>query len=189
MSCMGNIVTHIANLDPDTIFATAVFLNYGTRNAVDQALFRLVKRGALCRVARGVFTLPSRKTEIFEVALCKANAFKKQIAMHGLDLARQMGFIADGHAVPTFVTSGATSSFFVGQQVVRFQGVSKKKMALPDNNAGNLLRALWAIDCEIPAPALTKAISDLTQKHRLQLLNSAHLIPGWLQTRISALFG
>lgn len=48
----------IAGMPVGEPFASAAFLNCGTRASVDQTLSRLVKAGDIERVARGVFVRP-----------------------------------------------------------------------------------------------------------------------------------
>ncbi|MBI4533459.1 MAG: type IV toxin-antitoxin system AbiEi family antitoxin domain-containing protein, partial [Candidatus Melainabacteria bacterium] len=49
------IKRHIYRLPLDKIFSTRDFLIYGSRTAVDQTLAKLVKKGMIIRLARGVF--------------------------------------------------------------------------------------------------------------------------------------
>ncbi len=46
---------HIFQLPAGQLFATRHLLAYGSRAAVDQALYRLVRSGVIVRLARGVF--------------------------------------------------------------------------------------------------------------------------------------
>jgi hypothetical protein len=189
MSCAGDIRAHIGSCG-DEVFSTSEFLNYGLRNAVDQALFRLVKQGLIERVARGVFRRPCRiAPEVIAVARCKASAFKKRISTDGFDLAREFGLIDEGHPLPTFATCGPNSSFVVGVETVVFKAVSRRRMALPDDAVGRLLCALWAVG---PNGCAARQIWQVAQRFEkadiLRLLNSAHLVPGWLNSSISAAF-
>jgi hypothetical protein len=89
MSCHGDILNFISNLSSGEWFSTQQVLNLGTREAIDQALYRLVKCGYLTRIAWGLFTLRTNEQnfEPLAVAKFKAQVFKKKIAIHGLDIA------------------------------------------------------------------------------------------------------
>ena len=45
---------HVNCLPPDVLFSTRELLQYGKRSAVDQSLSRLVKRGDIIRLTRGI---------------------------------------------------------------------------------------------------------------------------------------
>ena len=134
-----------------------------------------------------MFRRPCRiAPEVIAVARCKASAFKKRISTDGFDLAREFGLIDEGHHRPTFATCGPTSSFVVGIQTVVFKAVSRRRMALPDDAVGRLLHALWAIGPSgCGAREIWQVAHRLEKADIIRLLNSAHLVPAWLNFSIN----
>jgi hypothetical protein len=51
----NSVRRHIRQLSTNELFTTSEFLNYGSRNAIDQSLSRLVREGTIIRVSPGVF--------------------------------------------------------------------------------------------------------------------------------------
>jgi len=80
MSASEKIRQAIAQQSPGTVFSSADFLSAGTRAAVDQALFRLMKAGTIVRVARGLYAAASQPVETRAVA--SALARKSQRKAH-----------------------------------------------------------------------------------------------------------
>src|SRR5260370_22441869 len=58
MTTAGTIRNHIKEIAIGEPFTSTQFNGLGTRASVDQALSRLVKRGEIVRVSRGVFVRP-----------------------------------------------------------------------------------------------------------------------------------
>src|SRR5277367_596139 len=103
---------HIHQLKEDKPFSVRDFLNYGSRNAVDQVFHRLVKSGQIIRVARGLFVKhTSPMPSILDVALAKALAFGKTIVTHGSQAAHQLSLCANTADESVYACNGSSSSF------------------------------------------------------------------------------
>jgi hypothetical protein len=74
MSCHGEILNFISALPSGAWFATQQVLNLGTREAIDQCLYRLVKCGYLTRIAWGLFTLRTTEQTFEPLAVAKFKA-------------------------------------------------------------------------------------------------------------------
>jgi hypothetical protein len=181
MSAPSYIRRHINNLLDGKPFSIRDFLIYGPRNTVDQVFHRLLKEGRIVRVARGVYVkdtvhLPS----ILEIVRVKVAAFGRSIATHG----SQAGIVLTKRSGQklVFACSGASSSFRVGNCVVRLTRTSARKMQLGDSPTGLAIRALWylgkrACDSEIAA----QTVAQLQKEERKTLRLSAALMPQWLR--------
>lgn len=129
------IRAYISGLAEGKLFTTRELLNYGSRAAVDQALHRLVAKGQIVRMARGVFVKESEgrfRPAVSEVALAKARSF-------GKDFYGQIGGSCSRcKSTPqlespelqseplAFICSGAPSSFDCGGQRVFFISCSRQ---------------------------------------------------------------
>lgn len=184
MSCHRNIVAFINRLPPDCWFATRQVLEFGTREAVDQALYRLVKCGFLTRIAWGVFTLRIDQPKALEplaVAAFKASVFKKTVAVHGQDIAKKLGLTHFGSDGPTFAVYGVSSSFHSVDQKICLKNFSARKISLGDSPLGQAIRSLWYLGKErCDRRAVKAAIASLSADDVTELTSSAHLMPGWL---------
>ncbi len=145
---------HISSLSKMSLFTTRELLQYGSRNAVDLTLHKLVKKGWIFRIARGVFrkTPPWKSPpSLMEVAKVKAKAFGRKIYSYGDVAAYEMGmskerpsqdnYIETGKAI--FYTDGSKTSFQFQEVEVEFKSASPRKRNLVNDRVGKYLKALW----------------------------------------------
>ena len=187
MSCHGDILNFISALPTNTWFSTQQVLNLGTREAIDQCLYRLVKCGYLTRIAWGLFTLGTNEQnfEPLAVADFKAQIFKKKVAIHGLEIARQLGLVDAAQDQKLFSVHGVSSAFQSMKREISLKSYSPRKIALGDSPIGEVISALWFLgeqNCD--HSAVTRAISTLNNKEVQELAQSAHRMPGWLTKKV-----
>lgn len=179
---MAQIRRHIKNLGHDKPFSTREFLTYGTRKAVDQALWRLVNLGELIRVARGLFIKSDApQPSLTEIAKAKAAAFGKQIATHGAIAAKELGLTKESTNQQIFATDGRSSSFRAGRTIIRLISTSPRKFRGGNNSIGLIIRALWHIGKHTFNPSVaTIATTNLNRDERQLLYQFAYLMPDWM---------
>lgn len=140
---------HIDDLEDGEMFATQEVLYCGVRNAVDLALFNMVRNAEIFRLARGLFLkiLPGvRMPSVIEIAKKKAAVFRKKIVEHGGNAAIKFGFVDKRRFFEPhldFYTTGCSSSFHCNYGRIKFKAVSKRKFNLPLSRVGKLLKAIW----------------------------------------------
>jgi len=180
---------HIFMLPRGQPFTTRDLLRYGSRSAVDQALFRLVKSEVIVRLARGVFVIldaMSRIPSVLDVAKVKAESFGKQIVCHGADAAQVLGLPVSANRLTTYSTNGCSSSFRCGEVVVCFKRVSQRNFLLGDSRAGLLVRALWHLGQAFCNKSLvSEAALSCTRTDREELRQMTGLMPGWISSSFS----
>lgn len=175
---------HINQLTEDKPFSIREFLNYGSRNAIDQIFYRLVKSGQIIRIARGLFIKnTSPMPSILDVALAKAHAFGKSLALHGSQAAQQLKLCPDmgSQDEAVYACSGSSSSFRFGNTRVRFIASSPRKIALGNELAGLAIRALWylgKLNCS--AQLVCDALAQFNRNDRQALREKIKIMPAWL---------
>ncbi|MBP9090034.1 hypothetical protein KBI23_03335 [bacterium] len=187
MTCHGEILNFISALPTGAWFATQQLLNLGTREAIDQCLYRLVKCGYLTRIAWGLFTLRTNEQnfEPLAVARFKAEIFKKKLAIHGLNIAKRLGLVARAPDQQLYSVHGVSSSFQSMKREIRLKSYSPRKIALEDSPIGEVISALWFLgekNCDNSAVA--RALSTLKHEGVRELVQSAHRMPGWLTKKL-----
>ena len=192
MSCHGDILNFISNLSSGEWFSTQQVLNLGTREAIDQALYRLVKCGYLTRIAWGLFTLRTNEQnfEPLAVAKFKAQVFKKKIAIHGLDIANRLGLVSPAQAQQLFSVYGVSSVFQSMKREITLKSYSPRKITLGDSPVGEIISALWFVgekNCDNSVVA--SALSHLSPEGIRELAQSAHRMPGWLTRKVRLFSG
>ena len=180
--CIHFIGRHINRAPANRIFTTRDFLSYGSRRAVDQALFRMVRSGWIVRVARGVFVKQGTKLpSVLEIASAKAKAFGKQITRHCADLASDLVLTARGTTELTFATSGCTSSFLAGDTRVQMKHIGPRKTVLGDTKAGRAIRALWHLgQAACTAYHVSTAHRSFSRTDYEEFRRSAAWMPAWM---------
>ena len=110
------ILAHFMRFAENTLITRRDLLNYGTQDAVDSALRRMIRRDIIIRVAWGVYVRPLRGQPIpppEDIAAVKIAAFHRTQLSAGRDVAREHGLSQAGEPEVVFEVDGASSSFGV----------------------------------------------------------------------------
>ena len=181
MSAPSYIRRHINNLVGNEPFSIRDFLIYGDRNTVDQVFHRLLVEGRIVRVARGIYIKDTSPVpSLMEIIAVKSKAFGRTVAVHGSQAGRYLTGKAQEKLV--FATNGATTSFRVGNRVVRLVKTSLRKMQLADTPVGLVIRALWYLGsraCDVKAASLL--LEQLSGRDKRLLRLSAAGMPQWMR--------
>lgn len=123
-SIASRVRDFVQNVGSGELFTTGQLLNLGSRNAIDIALFRLVKNGFLLRLAAGVFAKSQSSFETFsiqDIVREKAARFNKSIFIPPMNLSNPK---------TVFFTDGCSSRFrsIHGILQLRHQSPSKRNL-------------------------------------------------------------
>jgi hypothetical protein len=179
----------IHHLPEGTIFTTRDCLIFGLRNAVDQALFRLVRDGWIRRLARGVFAKDTVFRKVFtdfEIVKAKAEAFGRRIVLQPLFVVppRDSNF---GKRPDTllFYVEGHSSSFRIGDKTVHLRKIGQRKVQLAKTKVGEAARSLWHLGEKLSAgEALLNAIAFFTRTDNAEFRRQMRWMPAWISDRI-----
>lgn len=179
----ANIRRQLARMTGNKPFSIREFLAHGARPAVDQAFARLVNSGEVIRVARGLYIkCNSPHPSVLDVALAKAAAFKRTIAIHGSQAAADLKISEKSGSEYVFATSGRSSSFRFGKHCVRFIGTAARKLHLGNTRPGLAIRALWHLGrrfCTMETASC--AVASFNRSDREQFKQHPDLLPAWMQ--------
>ncbi len=188
------VLRHFMRFAENTLITRRDLLNYGSQDAVDSAIRRLIKRGIIMRLAWGVYVRvhPSeRPPNADAVASAKITAFQRTQASSARDEAHQHGIEAQGEVELVFEVDGASSSFFVfdetGESVCRvfLRRKVARKTQLEDNPARRAIKALWALGHERCTREIVQlAVRNLERAQRREFHLSHRWMPGWLSDLI-----
>ena len=165
------------------------FLDIGSREAVDQALSRLVKAGRLRRVGRGLYDEPRISgvlkrpapvdLDVAIAALARRDGI--DIMPDGMVAANQLGLTNAVPAKPCYVTDGASRSVEIDGRTIRFRHASPSVMRWAGKAAAPVVQALrWlgpdaASDVRVVS-ILKRRLPDIV-KH--DLAQNSRDLPGW----------
>ena len=163
----------IADRPQGAVFSSADFLSAGTRAAVDQALFRLMKAGTIVRVARGLYAAAGQQVDAQTVASALAHKTGERV---GLAPAEGPG---DVLVVPT---SGLSRTVKAAGHTVQFRRMSQRKVQLAASTKGRVLLELWTRGMKtLTTLEILRATGDWTKG---DMDSYAALIPAWLRSAI-----
>lgn len=188
MSASESISNRIKHMPKGKPFAGALFAQAGTRASVDKALSRMVLRGLLERVARGVYMRPKQseytgrkvRANPIQVMEVIARARGETIQMHGAEAVRRLGLSTQMQVVPTYYTSGSTREIRIGNAVVRLRHASNQRLQHAGTRVGVALTALMYLGrVELTDVVACKVASSLSNEEFEKLMGCK--MPKWMR--------
>ncbi|MCY4008091.1 MAG: DUF6088 family protein [Rhodobacteraceae bacterium] len=168
-------------------------LHFGARAAVDQALSRLVRRGELLRVRRGLFALPVktrfgvRAPAATTVVENIAKATGEHVSISGAAAASILGLSTQNPARHVFWTSGPSRHLRLGAQEVELRHVPSWQLRLPNSRAGHAFRALAYFGQSEARATLNRIKPRLNEEERSELFGLRANAPTWMAKELSSL--
>lgn len=186
MTTMDRVQESIAAMPEGEPFSPAAFLTFGSRAAVDQALSRMVRRGQIVRVTRGLYVRPKASRwigrvapEPARIARAIAEAAGAKVEVHGAEAARHFGFTTQMPTQPVFLTTGPNRRFRLGNLECTLIHTNARKLALAGRPAGLALVALWYLGKEQVSASTIRQIQAKLEPGEFEALKRAPM-PGWL---------
>lgn len=183
------ILAQIKNNEEGTIFLTEDFAQIANANALRVALYRLVKRGVLYRLASGIYVKPKTSQLLNQIVLPSLNDIAQAIAkrdkariiptgsfaMHALGLSEQIPLNV------VYYTDGKARKIKIDNRNITFKKVSPKKLALKGKISKLAVLALT----EIGKNSVTKSEEDkivklLKEENIEDLRHDLQLAPQWI---------
>jgi len=196
-SVQDQVLARIRAKRSGSVFVPVDFLDLGGRAAVDQALSRLVRDGALRRVARGVYDRPKRHARrgalspsLPSVAAAIARSTGSRLQVSGAQAANQLGLSTQVPARLSYLTDGATRTIRVGKQVIEFRHASPRALAGAGAAAGSVIQALGYLGRSgITADVVTRVRSVLADEDRKAVGKLIVSAPAWMRSWVQAISG
>jgi hypothetical protein len=173
--------------------AAKELLHLGTRAAVDQTLSRLVRRGSLLRVGRGLYVLPVqgrfgvRPPEPAKVLQAIAEQRGERVVAHGAAAANELGLTTQVPVREVYLTSGPTRKLNLGKQIVELRHAPEWQLALPGRPAGAAIRALAWLGPEQAGRAIEAVRKLLTEDEQNAMIAMRRMLPTWMAEQVSKL--
>lgn len=167
-------------------------LHLGSRAAVDQALSRLVRRGALLRAGRGVYVLPvesrfgRRSPSVERTVEGLAAARGERIANSGAMAANMLGLTTQMPVKRVYLTSGPSRTLTLGRERIELRHAPPWQLVLSFRRAGEVVRALAWLGRDRAGAATGRLRQLLSEDERRELGNVSTQMPGWLAGAVSA---
>ncbi len=165
------------------------FLDLGSREAVDQALSRLVKTDQLRRVGHGLYDMPRTSRALRRPASVNLDAaiaaLKRRdgvrIMPDGPLAANRLGLTNAVPAKETYLTDGHSRDLKIGGRTVRFRHASPSAMKWSGRPSAPVFQALrWLGRHAASDPQVVSALRrDLPDQVKSDLVRNSQDLPNW----------
>jgi hypothetical protein len=185
-SVSARIAQRVKRLPKGQPFSISHFTGFGTKNAVSKALARLVNRGELERVYRGIYMrskpglyVARARPNLWELISVIARQKHLSLQIHGANAVRRFGLSTQMPLIPIYYTNGASRSVFIGKAEVRLIHAAPMVMQHAGTEAGMAISALFYLGKEGATPECTAAIKKALRPDDLIKLMTSK-IPKWM---------
>jgi len=177
------------------VFTPKDFLDLGTPHAVGMTLLRLVRRGNVRRLARGLYDCPkthpvlgqlSPPVEAIAEALAGRDGTRLQAS--GAYAANLLHLSEQVPAKVVYHTDGASRSVRVGRQTILLKHAVPGRLRAHDRMSGLVIQAFRYLGKAHVTDNRVKQLRDLlSPKDRRQLLKDLPLAPVWMHPHLRAI--
>jgi hypothetical protein len=179
------------------VFVPSEFLGLGTRTAIDVALHRLVARGAIRRLGRGVYDFPKRHRVLGEVtpsadAIAAALAGRDRLRLQpsGAYAANLLGLSEQVPAKVVFLTDGATRAARIGSLTIQLRRTTPRNMATAGRLSGLVIQALRSLGRRNITPQRIAHLKrSIPAADRRALIKDLRFAPAWMHPIFRELAG
>ena len=188
MTALSAQILEAASRRPEgSLLAAKEFLALGKRDAVDQALRRLVNRGQLVKITRGRYALPvhsrfGTRPPAPELVMARLQDEQgEQLLSSGVAAANALGLTTQMPVQQTFLSrTRSRKRYRFGKQEVTLRQAPRWQFLLADRPAGQAIRALAWLGPDQAGAALPKLRKALPQQDWDALLAVRAELPIWL---------
>ena len=187
------IMEHAAELPEGSVLCPNVLLHLGNRDAVDQALSRLARRGRLSRVCQGVYVRPvetrfgPRPPSIDKVIESLAALWGETIVPCGGAAANALGLTTQVPVRSVYLTSGPNRKLKLGEVTVDLRHAPRWQLVAPHRSAGDAVRALAWLGPQEVEEGLGVICRKLSAEDLEELAASRAMMPTWIAEPVSAM--
>ena len=188
-STENQILTKIKKAKRGTLFFVEDFLRFGNSKAISKSLERLVKKGDISRVVRGVYARLEKdpilgliKPGAEAIAKAIAKRDKARIVPTGALALNALGLSTQVPMNLVYLTDGAARRINLGKRKVIFKKVSPKNLAAIGEISSLAIQALK----EIGKDNVTENEKQIILKHlinedKYRLEHDIRLAPEWIR--------
>jgi hypothetical protein len=169
-------------------------LDFGSRDAIDQALARFCRAGLIVRITRGVYTKPRASRfggSVLPDPNALAQAFAKlkgiRLQLQGAEAVRRFGLSTQMPAQLGFQTDGRTRTLQIGKLEIRLEHAPAKMLLLAETLAGQALTAWRYLGRKnIHSQQISSVLEQLPTLERQRLQDHLPKLPRWLAQPLMA---
>ena len=180
----------ISNFGQSAVFVPTDFLGFGSRQAVDIVLHRLVRKGTIRRLARGIYDFPKEHPKLGKllpspekIAEALVGRDCTRIQPTGAYAANILGLSEQVPAKVVFLTDGPSRTIKIGTTTIQLRRTTHKNMAMAGRLSGLLVQAFRELGKENVTPErLTHLKRTIPLNARKELLKDIRFAPEWMHS-------
>ena len=185
----ARIIARVRRKGAGAVVTPKDFLDLAGRDAVDQALSRLVRQGALQRIGHGLYHVPRTNKRLGiavppdpdVVAQAIGRRTGSRVALSPAAIANRLGLSTQVPAKPVYLTDGRSRSVRVGNQTIRLKHVAAKQLSDTDDATGLVFQAIIAVgESSLDHKAIEAFRRRLSLAQRKHLLCKARYADAWV---------
>lgn len=185
-----HIFKSINDLGHGAVFVPTDFLDFGSRQAVDIVLHRLVRKGAIRRLARGIYDFPKEHPKLGKllpspekIAEALVGRDCTRIQPTGAYAANILGLSEQVPAKVVFLTDGPSRTVKIGMTTIQLRRTTPKNMAMAGRFSGLLVQALRELGKEhITSERIEHLKRTIPLDARQELLKDIRFAPEWMHS-------
>jgi hypothetical protein len=184
----SKILNRIYGRGKGCVISPGDFLDLGSRQAVDLALHRLAKKGAVRRLARGLYDYPRIDADLGPLsptidAVAKALRGRDNIRLQpaGGYAANLLGLSEQVPMKVVFLTDGPARRILLGKQAIMLKHTTPRAMATAGRVSGLVVQALRHIgQRHVDESTVARLRKGLSADDKKQLLQDLRYAPAWI---------
>ncbi len=196
-SVVQHVLEFIRNKGKGYVFTPSELSYLPSRSAVDQALSRLARRGAITRLGRGVYSVPEFNALVGEVppsagrvAEALARGAGAHLQVSEAAAANEVGLTTQVPGRLLYWTNGTPRTRRIGTTVIQFKRGSPRRLAGAGRAAGTVVQALRYLGPgRVNRTAIARLRERLPESERLALREIRNQAPEWMRPAIDRIAG
>lgn len=189
LSVEKQMITYLSKLPRGKIFFPENFKDFGSEEAIRQALHRIEKKEFLIRLAHGIYLYPKKDDmlgvlypSLDEVARAIAKRDRTRIIPTGVQALNKLGLSSQIPMKAVYLTDGAAREIQVGKSTIKFKRTTPKNLAVKGEISGLVIQALRELGKDQVTLSQQDQIYELLQKEDpATLRHDATLAPAWIR--------
>ena len=187
-SASNSIIRRIRAKQRGWVFTPKNFIDLAPRNNIDITLYRLLKKGTIRKLARGIYDFPVKHLKLGDLAASPdsiANAMSSKtnasINPSGANLANQLGLDTQVPAKPHYLTSGKSTQKKIANYSMIFSHSRFLNNIQLNTNTTKMINALYHMGRNNITPdTINKCKNILSNKDKSQLKKNLAKLPDWM---------
>ena len=183
------VIEKIKKAKRGSLYFTNDFLRFGNSKAIGKALERLVDKGDISRVARGIYArlekdpvLGPVRPSVEEVAKAIAKRDKARIIPTGAFSLNALGLSTQVPMNIVYLTDGAARKITLGNRKITFKKTAPKNLSTIGEISGLVIQALKEIgNNNVNDDEKLIIMKQLVKENKYRLEHDIRLAPEWIR--------